>query len=462
MTNRRPDRGLGARAVRAWVVVVALALVGAACTAGGDASPTPVASSSSSPEPVTVNLWAYWTGRELKEFSAMFDRLKEQKPWITVNVTGGVDDKKINAAINSGTPPDVAVSSDMNNIPVYCSSGAWQDLSPWLEQDQVQMDQFPPSAGEFTQWQGTRCAMPFTADSYGLYINDDLFSQAGIQGPPKTWTELEADAKQLTQFNADGSIKVAGFVPWFGYYETNPVTLGVPSGAHWYDDAGASSLGSDPAWRGLLTWQRDFIANVYGGGDFGMGSEALSGFVAGQGDEFSASQDFETGRVAMNLDGEWRVAFIENEHPDLAYSTAPFPVPDAKADSYGIGQVALGIIGIPRGAAQADAAWDVIDYMATDTQNLVYLGNVVRNLPTTFAAIASPDLKASAQFQTFLDIYTTPGSTYKQTSIIGAEDVDMFSGFLEKWQAGSVDDLEAGLQDTATQIDQAIEQAQAP
>jgi hypothetical protein len=30
--------------------------------------------------------------------------------------------------------------------------------------------------------------------------------------------------KKLTVFNADGSIKVAGFVPWMGY-ETNPVTL---------------------------------------------------------------------------------------------------------------------------------------------------------------------------------------------------------------------------------------------
>ena len=137
-------------------------------------------------------------------------------------------------------------------------------------------------------------------------------------------------------------------------------------------------------------------------------------------------------------------------------------MPDAKVDTYGIGQIALGIIGVPRGAAQPDAAWDVIDFMATDTQNLVYLGNVVRNLPTTFAAIESPDLKATPQFQTFLDIYTTPGSTYKQTSIIGSEDVTLFSGFLEKWQAGSVDDLATGLQDTATQIDQAIEQAKAP
>ena len=35
----------------------------------------------------------------------------------------------------------------------------------------------------------------------------------------------------------------------------------------------------------------------------------------------------------MNLDGEWRVAFIKAEHPELEYGTAPMPVDDAKPDA---------------------------------------------------------------------------------------------------------------------------------
>ena len=50
-------------------------------------------------------------------------------------------------------------------------------------------------------------------DAYGLYYNKDMFAKAGIAGPPKTMTELMADAKKLTVRNADGSIKIAGFVP---------------------------------------------------------------------------------------------------------------------------------------------------------------------------------------------------------------------------------------------------------
>ena len=63
------------------------------------------------------------------------------------------------------------------------------------------------------------------------------------------------------------------------------------------------------------------------------GYKNLVRFQAGLGDEFSASNAFETGKLAMNLDGEWRVAFIQAEHPKLDYGTAPMPVDDANPSS---------------------------------------------------------------------------------------------------------------------------------
>jgi multiple sugar transport system substrate-binding protein len=180
---------------------------------------------------------------------------------------------------------------------------------------------------------------------------------------------MTAAVKALTVFNPDGSIKVAGFVPWMGYYGTGPVPLGVAAGASWYDADGASALASDPHWQALLEWQKSVI-------DF-YGIDNLERFVAGAGDEFSAAQDFQSGRVAMNLDGEWRVAFIEDGAPDLPYDTAPFPVPD---DARHVRRRADRARHHRRagGAEHADAAWDVVKHMSTDTQNLVYLGNVVR------------------------------------------------------------------------------------
>jgi multiple sugar transport system substrate-binding protein len=169
-----------------------------------------------------------------------------------------------------------------------------------------------------------------------------------------------------------------------------------------------------------------------------------------------ASQDFQNGRIAMAIDGEWRTAFIANGTPDLNYDTAPFPVPDDQADSYGIGRVGGTIIGIPRGSANPEAAWQLVSFMATDTASLVAAANAIGNVPTTYAALESPDLDLPEQFQTFLDIFGNPGSHYKDMSIIGSADQNLLGDFAEDWQAGDVADLQAGLQQVAQQIDDAI------
>ena len=141
-----------------------------------------------------------------------------------------------------------------------------------------------------------------------MYYNLDMFKAAGISDPPKTTDELMADAKKLTQFNSDGSIKVAGFVPWLGYNccGNTSLSFGHMFGATWLDDQGNPAFASDPRWAEMFDWQKKFIADVYGDGDFQTGSDKLQRFIAGTADEFSSENDFEIGRVAITIDGEWR------------------------------------------------------------------------------------------------------------------------------------------------------------
>jgi ABC-type glycerol-3-phosphate transport system substrate-binding protein len=77
-------------------------------------------------------------------------------------------------------------------------------------------------------------------------------------------------------------------------------------GAKWLDDNGQADFATDPGWANAFNWQHDFIANVYGDGDFQTGSDKVTAFIAGAGNEWNAQQDLGTGRVAMTLDGEWR------------------------------------------------------------------------------------------------------------------------------------------------------------
>jgi multiple sugar transport system substrate-binding protein len=446
---------------RLLVGAAALALLVSACTAGGDDEVAPApASPTGSPEPVTIELWGAWTGRELRQFNQIFDGFTEQYPWITVKSVGGVGDQKIIAAINSGTPPDAVLSFTLSSVGQFCASGAWQDLTPFMERDNFDLGQFPEAALQYTSFAGSQCALPFLTDAYGLYYNTDMFAAAGITDPPRTLSELAEVAKKLTVFDPDGSIKVAGYVPWFGYYEVSTPALGTMFGAEWYSEDGTTSaVDDDPQWKAVFEWERDFIAEVYGDGDFQTGAERLQRFVAGAGDEFSSANDFQAGRVAMNFDGEWRTAFIADEAPDLPYATAPFPVPDDRADEYGMGQIGGTIIGMPRGSPHPEEAWLLLQYMATDTDTLVYMANNVRNVPTTFESIESPDLDVTPQFQTFLEIFQHAASHYKESSAIGAADQDILAAFAANWQVGKETDLDGALQQVAQQIDDQLAQA---
>ena len=449
--------------MKRWLVALAaMTLFAAACTAGGG-SETPSAvdtGSSASHAPVTINIWGAWTGRELRQFNSIFKNFTAKYPWITVKSTGGVDDTKILAAINSGTPPDVVLSFTLDSVGQFCASGAWQDLNPYIQQNGFDVSQFPASVEAYTSFAGSRCAFPFLTDAYGLYYNTDLFKKAGITDPPKTLSELETDAKKLTVFNSDGSIKVAGFVPWQGYYENSAANWANIFGAKWYNSDGtASAVDTDPQWKAYFNWEHDFIAQVYGGGDFKTGSDKLARFVAGAGNEFSAAQDFQSGRVAMNLDGEWRTAFIEDGAPNLPYATAPMALPDDQVDQYGRGQIGGTIIGIPKGSPHPAEAWLLVSWMATDTPTLVFMANNVRNVPTTLDSLSSPDLDVTPQFQTFLDIFKDPNSHYKEPSSIGADDQTIVGQLAADWQLGKQTDLNAGLASAAKQINDKLAQA---
>ena len=445
--------------MKRWLVaLVTFALVSAACTAGGgDDEPSINADASASHEPVTIEMWSAWTSKaELEDFDKIFASFEEAYPWITVKSVGNVDDTKMLAAINSGTPPDAALSFSFDNVGKFCQSGAWQDLTPYMEATDFDESQFPASATEYTSFDGSTCALPFLTDAYGLYYNTDMFEKANITEPPKTMSELVETAKKLTVFNDDGSIKVAGFVPYMAYYETNVVTISTMFNAEWYNDDGTqAAVNTDPAWQDMANWQKELV-------DF-YGYDNLQRFVAGQGDEWGEEQDFQTGRVAMTIDGEWRTS--ENfmgDPPAVPYMTAPFPVPDDNADMYGMGQVGGTIIGIPKGSPHPEDAWLLVSWMATDTDTLVYMANTVRNVPTTYASLDSPDLDITPQFQTFLDILQHPNSHYKETSAIGQADQDLMASFMEEWQAGKVPDLQAGLDQVAKQINDQLSQAQAP
>jgi multiple sugar transport system substrate-binding protein len=408
-------------------------------------------SGASSSKPVKLIVWLPFTARELGVMKRVIGEYDAKHPEVTIDVSGNIDTTKIVSAIRASEAPDVAMDFESANVGTYCSSGAFLDLAPYLHGDHVDVKIFPAAARYYTQYKGKRCALPLLADVAGLYYNKTLFRKAGIRHPPRTISELTADAKKLTQRNRDGSLKVVGFDSFVGFYTVSVDRVGAMFGGTWTDAKGKSILSRDPAWARMLRWQKSLV-------DF-YGHDKLVRFQAGLGDEFSASNAFEQGKLAMNLDGEWRVAFIGAEHPELKYGTAPLPVDDAHPELYGSSILNGSIAGIPKDAQHKDAAWALLRYLTTSSHALAELANGLGNVPTTTASLRSPELKLDPRFQVFLKIYANPHSSTVPITAVGVAYQNLFTSFISKWQAGHANDLRAGLRNVDQQIDAQLQHA---
>jgi multiple sugar transport system substrate-binding protein len=430
-------------------VAMATVVLAAACTPGSGAPGV----AATAPEPSgTVQFWHQFTDRESEAIASVIADFQTKYPKVHVDVTDGQDDDKTLQAIGAGNGPDIAMSFSTDRVGKFCASGAWVDLKPYVDRDKVDLNQIPGTVRSYTEFRGKRCAMPFLADSYGFYYNKKMLADAGFSAPPKTLSELSTMAKALTVRAADGTIERAGFLPQFGFYEFSPAHMAPATGATWFTGDGKSNLAGDPAWQEIMKWQKDLV-------DW-YGYKNLAEFTAGLGDEFSADHAFHKGQVAMMLDGEWRVAFLRDQAPDLEFGTAPMPVADSKANRYGAGYVTGSIIGVAKTAKNPEAAWALTKYLTTDADAVAKLAVAIKNVPTTAGALtAATELTSDPQFKVFLDIFNNQGSVTMPATAVGAAVEETFNQFLTQWQSGSATDLKSGLSDVDKQINQLIELA---
>ncbi|MGJ4842942.1 ABC transporter substrate-binding protein [Leifsonia sp. Le1] len=426
-------------------VAAAAALTLAGCSGGGSSA----SFDASTPKELsgTVSFWHFFSDREAKVIQSVVDDFEKKNPKVKVEVHSGQDDEKLQKAIATGSKVDVGLSYSTDIVGNFCSNGAFRSLNTVIKRDGVDMSQFSPTVKSYTEFKGTRCAMPMLADVYGLYYNKALLSAAGFTAPPKTLSELESMAEKLTTFNPDGSIKTLGFNPTMGWYENAAAHYGPAAGAEWLKPDGKSAISSSQGWTELMEWQKAYVDKI--------GWDKLNTYTSGLGQEFSADNAFQTGQVAMNMDGEYRTAFIADQAKNLDYGTAPFPTADDHTELYGGGYMTGNIIGISKGSKNPELAWALLKYLTTDTDAVVKLANGLKNVPTTTDALNSPKLEVSEQYKTFLDIASDKNVATTPASPLGAGYQQSFQDFWNKYQSQG-GDLQAGLKNVDKQINDAL------
>lgn len=135
-----------------------------------------------------------WFSKLQKEFKA------ETGATLTFETFSSAEEeqKKIQTGVISGTGPDVFMLGT-TFTPVAQATGGFLELTDQDWQKIGGRQQFSPEALAMS---GTdpnhEIGVPFSMRPYALAYNTELFEKAGIDGPPKTWDELLADAKKLT------------------------------------------------------------------------------------------------------------------------------------------------------------------------------------------------------------------------------------------------------------------------
>jgi multiple sugar transport system substrate-binding protein len=81
-------------------------------------------------------------------------------------------------------------------------------------------------------------------------------------------------------------------------------------------------------------------------------------------------------------------------------------------------------------------------------------------VPTTSSSAKSPDLKPDPKFDTFVKIFENPNTTTTPVTAAGSANQELFNSFTNKWQAGRVSDLQAGLEGVDKQIDSQLANAE--
>ncbi|WP_086831338.1 ABC transporter substrate-binding protein [Streptomyces sp. NRRL B-24572] len=440
----RPRRAAAALAATASIALFASACTGSANNAAAD---DPKAET-------TITFWHGWSApAEVKAIEDNVARFEKAHPNIKVKVVGDINDEKLGQALRAGgsNGPDVVSSFTTSNVGKFCSSGALADLKPFIEKSKLDLDKtFPKVLQEYTQFEGKRCSLPLLSDAYGLYYNKDAFRKAGLdpEAPPKTWSQFTQVAKKLTKPKGD-SYEQLGFMPNYLGYETVVEHYMSQWDHTYFTEDGKSNVAKDPAFAEMMTYQKSLVDSL-------GGFEKLDRYRTAFGDEWGTKHPFQTGQVAMQLDGEWRLNFIKNAGVKFDVGVAPLPVADDEIAEYGKGYLSGTIMGIAPQSKKQNAAWELVKYMTTDTDAVVSFANAIGNVPSTFEALKSPNLKFDKRFDVFLDIAKHPESTTMDNAVNGPAYQETLSSLAHKYESGQVTDLKKGLADAAAQIDRDI------
>jgi multiple sugar transport system substrate-binding protein len=337
------------RSVQLGAAVAVLSLTLAACSSSEPSANTDAGKGEGQvkdpTEPTEVSFFS-WIGNspDMKKTAAKFHKLH---PNITIkfeNVPAETAGQVLTTRIAGNNAPDVAFVNASDTAD-YAARGALVDIANYIERsDVVKPDDYVDAFKTFVTYDDKMWGLPMDGESTGLFYRTDMFKAAGIDGPPKTWDEFEADAAALTDASKDQ----------YGYelFATEAAYYWYP----WLYQAGGDLLSEDGKEVVFTSDEAkqaaEFYVNLakYSPKDY-LNSNSYDGRVA-----------FAEGQVGMYMAGAWFAGVLSSEFPKIDGKWATAPLPDGPAGcKTTIAGDALVMLGDTK---NADAAWLWMEYLS--------------------------------------------------------------------------------------------------
>ncbi|HEY0867658.1 MAG TPA: ABC transporter substrate-binding protein, partial [Fimbriimonas sp.] len=329
-------------------------------------------------------VWGIGLGPDTKGTEAVIREFEKRHPDVRVRTlsmgAGRMSPQKLMTSIVGNVPPDV-INQDRFTISDWASRGAFMPLDGLIQKDLARNDpltpkpeQYYPAVWKEASFGGKVYGIPTSADNRILFWNKARFRArakqlraAGLDPnrPPRTWSELLSYSKALTEYDKNGNLKNAGFLPNFGNVWLYMYAF--QNNASFMSEDGRTCTLYTPEAEEALK----FIVDGYdlvGGYERALAFQ--SGFQGGENDPFIL------GKVAMKVDGDWILSGLARYAPQMDLGAAPPPVPDDRYHKRGrfanekdtfvtwFGGFSLAI---PKGAKNPTDGWEYIKF-ATSTE----------------------------------------------------------------------------------------------
>jgi len=439
MTSDLPPRNRRSR----FTAVLALGLL---LTGASVAMPTRAVGSAS---PKELKFWLAWTDTPvIHAFNGLIDDYNRTHSSVHWTVVPAVAQDKLVASITAANPPDAASLITTVDIGSLASNGAVVDLQPFIARSHLNLTNYTSASLSSVAVYGHQYGMPFMEDTYMLYYNKALLTRAHIARPPRTLSEVEADAKKMTITGSNGSYTQVGFIPTFfrGIW-------GLAYGGRYVDASAHHITALNPRVVASVHWLADYWKT--------FNPDKLDRFNTGAGGYATGLDPFVAGKLGMEVAGEYLQPTLQQYGPKIDYGVAPIPYADGYPAAANLGSVGGNPLVIPRGSRHPQDAWNLIQWLETTGTELTvrkYYVADMQAVPELKSIVFNPSLAPTPTMAAFWHYSAGQNILPWPSTPVSQEYNDAMSAAVEKIIHGQ-ESVQAGLTGVQQQIAPQLAQA---